>query len=501
MNRRPGTSIAANPVLIGAATTLVVIVAVFLAYNANSGLPFVPTYDLKAQVPNAAGLVKGNDVRVGGTRVGTVSAITPRTLKNGNVIAVLSMKLDTVVKPLPVDTTVMVRPRSALGLKYVQLTRGSAQRGWESGSTIGVRQAHPQPVELDQFFNMFDDPTRRASQANLTTFGNGCAGRGADINFAIQDLNPLLDVLTPVLRNVGSKQTDLRGFFRGLGQAAGVVAPVAETQAQMFRGLDTTFAAFAEIARPYLQDTISEGPATLDAATNEFPHLGPFLDNVAVMFTNFQPGVKALADAAPDLAATVRVGTPILRRSPAFNKQVAGTFASLKKFSTDPLSKLGVQDLSSTVSILTPTIAYITPAQTVCNDLATFFNNASSILSLGGDTGNVARFSIVAAPGSLTPSPNNEGSPSSAPANGGGDPKNFLHSNPYPLTAAPGQARTCEAGNETFAKGKTVIGNIPGLPPTTLHDDTQRDKTAVLPGATTTTKTSVKTPTATKAAN
>ena len=30
--------------LIGAATTLVVIVAVFLAYNANNGLPFVPTY-------------------------------------------------------------------------------------------------------------------------------------------------------------------------------------------------------------------------------------------------------------------------------------------------------------------------------------------------------------------------------------------------------------------------------------------------------------------------
>ena len=49
-----------------------VIVAVFLAYNANTGLPFVPTYELKAEVPNAANLVKGNDVRIGGTRVGVV---------------------------------------------------------------------------------------------------------------------------------------------------------------------------------------------------------------------------------------------------------------------------------------------------------------------------------------------------------------------------------------------------------------------------------------------
>ena len=57
--RRGSASIAANPVLIGAATSLVVIVAVFLAYNANSGLPFVPTYELKAEVPQAASLVVG----------------------------------------------------------------------------------------------------------------------------------------------------------------------------------------------------------------------------------------------------------------------------------------------------------------------------------------------------------------------------------------------------------------------------------------------------------
>ena len=58
--------------LVGAVTLLVSIVAVFLSYNANSGLPFVPTYDLKASVPNAANLVRGNEVRIGGARVGTV---------------------------------------------------------------------------------------------------------------------------------------------------------------------------------------------------------------------------------------------------------------------------------------------------------------------------------------------------------------------------------------------------------------------------------------------
>ena len=56
----------------GAVTLLVAIVAVFLSYNANSGLPFVPTYDLKAELPNAANLVAGNEVRIGGARVGVI---------------------------------------------------------------------------------------------------------------------------------------------------------------------------------------------------------------------------------------------------------------------------------------------------------------------------------------------------------------------------------------------------------------------------------------------
>ena len=51
MNRRPRPSIVANPVLVGAVCILVVVVAVFLSYNANKGLPFVPTLQLKAQSP------------------------------------------------------------------------------------------------------------------------------------------------------------------------------------------------------------------------------------------------------------------------------------------------------------------------------------------------------------------------------------------------------------------------------------------------------------------
>ncbi len=56
MNRRRGGSLAGSPLLIGAVTTLIVVVAVFLSYNANNGLPFVPTYNIKVELPEASGL-------------------------------------------------------------------------------------------------------------------------------------------------------------------------------------------------------------------------------------------------------------------------------------------------------------------------------------------------------------------------------------------------------------------------------------------------------------
>ena len=66
MNRRRNNSIAANPILIGGVTVLVTIVAVFLSYNANHGLPFVPTYKVDVELPDAAGLIAGNEVRISG---------------------------------------------------------------------------------------------------------------------------------------------------------------------------------------------------------------------------------------------------------------------------------------------------------------------------------------------------------------------------------------------------------------------------------------------------
>ena len=60
-----------------------------------------------------------------------------------------------------------------------------------------------------------------------------------------------------------------------------------------------------------------------------------------------------------------------------------------------------------------------------------------------------------------------------------GQQDNYLHTNPYPNTASPGQPKECEAGNEPFLVGKQVIGNVPG---TQSANDREDDAAALMLG-------------------
>jgi ABC-type transporter Mla subunit MlaD len=244
-------------------------VAVFLAYNANNGLPFVPTYQLTADVPNAANLVRGNDVRIGGARVGVVDTITPQAHKDGTVTAQLKLKLRPRSSRCPKNSTVLIRPlgpgpqvrRDHEGQPAGQRQRERQEQRLRRRRDHPVEERHAVPVEIDEVFNTFDKPTRVASQTNLTEFGNALAGRGQDLNDAIQFAPVLLASLIPVAQNLSNPATRLDNLFPALERAASITAPVAQTQADLFVNLDTTFSALADVARPFIQDSIQWPPA------------------------------------------------------------------------------------------------------------------------------------------------------------------------------------------------------------------------------------------------
>jgi ABC-type transporter Mla subunit MlaD len=393
--RRHEPGLAGNPVLIGALTVLVTIVAVYLAYNATSGLPFVPTYKLHVQATNASELGHGDEVNMGGARVGLVSTVTPGRLPNGHPIAMLNLQLQNSIKPLPVDSKFTVRLKGAIGLKYLQITLGHARRGWPQNAVVPLRHETSE-VDFDQVLSMFNLPTRIGVQRTTIGFAQALAGRGYDINRAIGAFLPLLGDLRPVAANLASPGTNLGGFFRSLESYIGALTPVAGVQGQLFANLDTTFRALASVAVPSLQDTIADTPPMFDATIANSPVIRPFLIDTAGLLSQLRPAVALLPQTAPVLADTFAIGTRTLPGTAALDRRTVTLARNTAAYAQNPSVQQGLDRLTLTLSRLGPPLAFLTPVQTTCNYVTLFLRNTQSLLSEHVSQGTLLRFVQIA---------------------------------------------------------------------------------------------------------
>ena len=473
--------LSASPVLIGAVTILIAIVAVFISYQANNGLPFVPTYQLKAEMPNGAKLVKGNEVRSGGFRVGIVKDITSeRKTVDGKerAIAVLDLSLDKKIQPLSVDSTMSVRPRSALGLKYVELIPGHSKRTYQDGDTIPLARATPNAPELEDVLSTFPPRTRDDARKSLEGFGDSIAGRGEAINTTIRELEPFTRYLLPVMRNLSSRKTELKGFFPGLGAAAAEAAPVARVQAEWLSNMATTFAAISRDPEA-LRETISESPPTLEAATESFRVQTPFLARFAAVSRDLQPGTALLHTTLPLVNGALAAGVPAFRETPQLGHDLEDLFKAAEDLGDNPNTLLALKDLRTAVHVTKPAIQFVAPYQTVCNNFVYFFNplgTHQSAVVPGGTTERIlAKLVDTQQENSLGSTESKR--PVDIPA--GQDPqaepaKQVLHTQ-YAGPAVDGQGRAdCQAGqtgypfrlsaHPRYPGGHLVVdGDTPGL--------------------------------------
>jgi virulence factor Mce-like protein len=481
MRGRGTASVVASPVLVGAVTTLIVIVSVFLAYNANKGLPFVPTYDLSARIPNGSNLVPGNEVRVGGFRVGVVDTIKPATQvinRRNTPIAVINMKLDKTIEPVPIDSKIIVRSRSALGLKYVQLTPGKSKENYEAGGTIPLANA-TLPVEFDDFLNTFNDPTRTASRLALAGYGDAFAGRGSDLNAAIQGLNPFFQFLRPVMRNLNDPRTGLKDFFKNIGETSAQVAPVARVQAELFTKMADTFDAFNRCPS-CLQQTIEKNPPTLDTAIRSFRVQRPFLADFTDLSRRLLPFANVLPVALPRINSALAAGIRVLPQTVTLNRNTEKVFRALDDLVQEPATGLALKDLRDTLGVLKPLINYVAPYQTVCNYTTIFFTGLGEHQSEGVSNGTAQR---VLLKGSNAVQDNRYGNvfndrpvdlprgvdPTTAKASDG-EALQVFHGGPYfPAIDAQGNA-DCQNGQFGYLDGPLGRGRYPAHGPVSGDD-------------------------------
>ena len=396
MRNRAGSSVLSNPVLVGAVTTLVVLVAVFLAYNANKGLPFVPTVQLQTVVPDAYKLVEGNEVREGGFRIGVVDKISPRKLPDGTAGAELKLKLDKKAAPIPADSLVRIRPRSALGLKYVEFERGESADTLTDGATITVDEKSL-TIELEDFFNIFDEDTRANVQAGLEGYGNAFAGRGRSLNQAFESLPVFFDALPPVMRVLSDPRNQLGRLFRELGDAARITRPEVELIADGFAAGADTFEALSRDPDA-LRATIEKSPGTLAVGERSLRAQRPFLRNLALISTDLRGAAGELRASAPTIDAALRSGIAPLRGSVALNRRLGTTFQAVTSLARDPGTDRGLTGLTALMTTLNPQLRYLGPHITVCNYWNAWWTFLADHLSDEDGTGTLQRIQAKEVP-------------------------------------------------------------------------------------------------------
>jgi phospholipid/cholesterol/gamma-HCH transport system substrate-binding protein len=446
-------SITASPVLVGAITVLMAAIAVVLSYNANQGLPFVPTRELNVRVASGANVVVGNDVRSGGYRIGVVTDMVPERFPSGRVGALMKLKLDQKFGEMPADSRIKIRARSALGLKYVEVTFGRSRRVLPNGATLPERQASV-PVELDEFFNIFDKPTRKASQDVLRGTGDTFTNRGPDLNRLVLAAPELFSRLRNVTASLNDPRTRFARLNPELADAARVVAPVSGPAAHVFTAMADTFGALSR-DRQALKDTIAKSPATLEVGARSLRVQRPFLEDLAGLSADLRGATVELRRALPPATRALDAGIPVLPRSVALSDRLRDTLDATRDLAVVPTTNGALRGLTATRTTLNPTLRYVGPFVTVCNYWNTFWTFVAEHFTAPDETGGTQR--ILANNGAPQPDDLNSiganefahGGPVLVPINGGRP--EHLHGDVFGNTAVTPQGNAdCEAGQEGY---------------------------------------------------
>ena len=212
-----------NPVPIGAAFIVVVLLAMYLSFDIAK-LSFIsgPTYT--AAFSEAAGLHKGDKVRVGGVDVGSVSSVA---LKDQHVRVSFTIK-DSGVH-LGEQTRASIQIFTLLGNKYLALEPKGSGR-WPRGRELPLsRTSSPYDVEP-----AFQDLTRTAGAINVTQLARSLDTFATTFRNSPKALRSMLSGLSRLSTTIASRDQELSSLLHHASVLTGVLADRRTQFTQLF---------------------------------------------------------------------------------------------------------------------------------------------------------------------------------------------------------------------------------------------------------------------------
>src|SRR5436190_701168 len=331
-------SVAGRIAAIAAVIVAVVVIAVLLFAGGSGG------HTIKADFINAAQLVKGNLVEIGGQKAGSVKSIN--ITQDGQ--AQITLKIDDTYWPLRQGTRATVRQASLSGIanRYVDLAlppgKTTKNNQIADGGLIPVSQTTT-AVDLDQLFNVFDPSTRKSVHDFLHNSATQFQGKTQQQRMAYHFLNPALSTSSRLFNEL-NRDTPLLARF--LQDSAGLVTDVAERKndlAALIGNANSTFHALA-VQKGALADAIGQLPDFMRQANTTFVNLRSTLDAVDPLVNaskpvaiKLQPLLANLRPFARDAKPTVRDLSNLIRKPGADNDltELTETFPALASSALD----------------------------------------------------------------------------------------------------------------------------------------------------------------------
>jgi phospholipid/cholesterol/gamma-HCH transport system substrate-binding protein len=283
------------------------------------------TYRVKAVFQNAGQLVSGNEVRVGGQPVGTITDID----LNDSAQAVVTMEIEDDLAPLHRGTAARIRATSLSGIanRYVSLQPGpNGRREIADGGEIGADETGA-PVDIDVLFNTLDERTRAGLRNVIRGSGTWYDGKAAEAAESTKYFPPFLFSTTELTRELALDEEIFRRF---LSDTAATVSTIAERRDDLSGLVRNTATAFRAIAdeQASLDRALELLPDTLRRANTTFVNLRATLDDLDRLVAESKPATRDLAPFLRELRPLVRRARPTIAdlraliRSPGQNNDL-----------------------------------------------------------------------------------------------------------------------------------------------------------------------------------
>ena len=277
-------------------------------------------YTVTAEFENAGQLVKGNQVVVGGSAVGTVNEI--ELGDDGQALVTFSVNDD--YAPLQRGTVATIRSPSLSQIagRQVQLTLppSSEKRDpIEDGGTL-TQSETVSAVDLDQLFNTLSPKTINDFKHVIKGLATSYEGVGPQANKGLHYLNPFLSTSRQVFAELNSDQAAFENLIVDTSQLSGALAERAPDISALVANLNRMMNAIGD-RKERLAEAVSLLPNFLRESNTTFVNLraalddlDPLVDASKPVAIRLRPFLATLRAASADAVPTIRDLSAILRR-------------------------------------------------------------------------------------------------------------------------------------------------------------------------------------------